>query len=262
MSNFFTTFLYIFSSSLFVNLMLFEYVKSYVDENAESMGEYLNLNQKTIQDIKSNLDKKSEVLLNVQKNLEESATLTSKLQENIELKSKTIGDIKENLDSGLKNIENIQQNLDQNYDNSSSINRKIQNQISNNIRNTNKLSQFNLLRQIKNTNLINVNGKETKVESTNTYTIKLNIQMHNTNISPPSGIDVSEQLTFVLKTLFYINGYVIDQNNNITCVIPIESFTFPEPNILHVKQPAYTPKENETLCVVINGIIENSLKDL
>ena len=128
MSQFFITFLYIFSSSLFVNLMLFEYVKSYVDDTTIPLGEHLRINKKNIQDIKKSLDEKSEVITSVQKNVEESVSLTTKLQENIELKSKAMGDIQQNLDSGLKTIEDLQTSLVENYDNSSSINKKIQTQ--------------------------------------------------------------------------------------------------------------------------------------
>ena len=162
------------------------------------------------------------------------------------LKEELTGLNKELEENITKNWEDLQKNQDED------ITKKISMEIKKNTVTQNRVSDFSLLKKIKNTKLINIdNGKSVK-EETDTHTAKMIIKLQEGET-----LNITSTLKFNIINLFWVSGYISDtKSRRVVKMLPVDVFTFPSTNTVQIKSDSHTIGPAQELCLLINGIFD------
>lgn len=251
MNNFFVSFVFIFVSCIYINMILFNYIKEYLDNNNETLESCIRGLETKINDSDSILKEVEKKSTTFSEKIEsQEKAISSALEKNESgiqmLKEELTGLNKELEENITKNWEDLQKNQDED------ITKKISMEIKKNTVTQNRVSDFSLLKKIKNTKLINIdNGKSVK-EETDTHTAKMIIKLQEGET-----LNITSTLKFNIINLFWVSGYISDtKSRRVVKMLPVDVFTFPSTNTVQIKSDSHTIGPAQELCLLINGIFD------
>lgn len=252
MNNFFVSFVFIFVSCIYINMILFNYIKEYLDNHNHTLESSIRGLETKINDTETVLKEVEKKSTTFSEKIESQEKVVSSALEKSEtgmqmLKEELTGLNKELEDNITKNLEDLQKNQEED------IVKKISSEVKKTSATQNRVSDFSLLKKIKNTKLINIVNDKSVKEETDTHTTKIIIKL-------PEGekLDITTTLKFNINNLFWVSGYISDTNTRrIVKLLPVDAFMFPSTNTVQISSNTHINQSSQELCILVNGIFDN-----